>query len=48
MNARRFDELIQRWRTVASGLPDQPFCRQVLLQGLHFLFTSASPPPTPT
>lgn len=22
MNARRFDELIQRWRTVASGLPD--------------------------
>jgi len=23
MNARRFDELIQRWRTVASGLPDR-------------------------
>ena len=22
MNARRFDDLIQRWRTVASGLPD--------------------------
>jgi len=23
MNARRFDDLIQRWRTVASGLPDR-------------------------
>jgi hypothetical protein len=23
MNARRFDELIQRWRSVASGLPDR-------------------------